>query len=81
MRRSLFPYINSSRAEHLSHGQEGGLPSSDCSFPGTAGQLAKAILHAPEIFAPLVGDDHKSDMVWQVTGPKARIGSSPIAMR
>lgn len=80
MRRSLFPYINSSRAEHLSHGQEGGLPSSDCSFPGNAGQLAKVMLHAPEIFAPLVGDHHKSDMVWQVTGPNARFGSSPIAM-
>ena len=79
--KSLLPYINSSRAQHLGEGQEGGLPSSDCTFPGTAGQLAKAILHAPEIFAPLVGDDHKSDMVWQVTGPKARIGSSPIAMR
>ena len=64
--RHEFPYINSSRALSLCEGQAGGLPSSDCSFPGNAAQLAKTILHAPEIFAPLVGDKHKSDPVWQV---------------
>ena len=64
--RSRLPYLNSSRLQHLGEGQAGGLPSSDCSFPGTCMQVAEVILHAQEIFAPLVGAEHKGDPVWQV---------------
>ena len=78
MARKELPYINSSRVHHLAEGQAGGLPSSDCSFPGTAAQVAKVILHAPELFGPLVGDKHKSDMVWQVAIATPR--SYPVAM-
>ena len=65
--RSRLPYMNSSRCKHLAEGQDGGLPASDCSFPGTAMQVAEVILHAQEIFAPLVGAEHKGDPVWQVS--------------
>ena len=64
--RNRLPHLNSSRVQHLGEGQAGGLPSSDCSFPGTAMQIAEVILHAQEIFAPLVGAEHKKDPVWQV---------------
>ena len=56
--RSKLPYINSSRAAHLAEGQAGGLPSSECSFPGTAMQINHVILHVQEIFRPMVGDEH-----------------------
>ena len=66
--RHELPYINTSRVLHLGQGQEGGVPSSDCSFPGTAMQVAKVILSVDVIFGPLCAE-HKKDPVWQV--PKA----------
>jgi hypothetical protein len=63
--RSKLPFINSSRASHLGEGQEGGLPSSECSFPGTAMQVAQVILHVQDIFGPLA-EGHRTDPVWQV---------------
>jgi hypothetical protein len=63
--RHELPYINTSRVLHLGQGQEGGVPSSDCSFPGTAMQVAKVILSVDAIFGPLC-TEHKRDPVWQV---------------
>lgn len=72
--RNRLPHINSSRAQHLKEGEKGGLPSSDSSFPGTAMQVAEVILHVQEIFAPLVGLEHKGDPVWQVRPDTVAIG-------
>ena len=36
---SNFPHLNTTRIKHLGEGMEGGLPSTDCSFPGTAAQV------------------------------------------
>ena len=61
-----FPYLNGTRIRHLTEGQGDGLPSSDCSFPGTAGQIARVILHVQGIFGAMTAE-HKKDPVWQVT--------------
>ena len=66
------PYVNSSRATHFSEGQAGGLPSSDCSFPGTAMQIAKLILHAHSCFGPMLTKEQARDPVWQVTANSYR---------
>ena len=82
--RHELPYMNTSRIMHLGQGQERGLPSSDCSFPGTAGQIAKVILHVHDIFGPLA-KEHKKDPVWQVTEALIAIGwlsdSYPVAVQ
>ena len=65
--RKSLPYVNSSRAKHLTEGEAGGIPAGDASFPGTAGQLSTLILHIQKVFGPLVGDAYKRDPVWQVS--------------
>ena len=64
--RSDFPYLTSSRIGHLYEGAKGGVPSTDCSFPGTAGQIAHVLLHIPAIFSSMVPSDKKKDAVWQM---------------
>lgn len=71
--RHELPYVNSSRATHLGIGQGGGLPSSDCSFPGTAMQIAKLILNVNICFAEILTPEQKRDPVWQVTANSYRI--------
>ena len=61
-----FPYVNSTRAAHLKQGQEGGAPSSDCSFPGTAIQVAHLLLCLPGVFGARVPPQKKSENVWQM---------------
>jgi hypothetical protein len=63
--RSYFPYINTTRVEHLREGMEGGKASADCSFPGNAVQLAHTVLHIVAIFKPFVPPDKRDDVTWQ----------------
>ena len=74
LKRHDFPYINATRAQHLTQGQEGGLPSSDCAFPGTAIQVAHLVLHLPRIFGPMVPATRKRENVWQLALLTSKIG-------
>ena len=59
-----FPYVNSTRAAHLKQGQEGGIPSSDCSFPGNAIQVAHLLMHLPGVFGAHVPPKEKKGNIW-----------------
>ena len=71
--QSEFSRVNTSRAKHLAEGQEGGRPSGECSFPGTAMQIAKVILHVDGIFGPLLNAEQKEHPVWQMALLTCRI--------
>ena len=64
--RSDFPYLNTTRVEHLSQGMEGNKVSSTCSFPGNASQLGMFVRHAHGILQDLVPVSMKKDPVWQM---------------
>ena len=59
-----FPHVNSTRAGHLKQGQEGGIPSSDCSFPGNAIQVAHLLMHLPGVFGAHVPPKEKKGNIW-----------------
>ena len=61
-----FPHVNSTRVGHLKQGQAGGIPSSDCSFPGNAIQVAHLLLHLPGVFGSCVPPAEKKGNVWQM---------------
>ena len=63
--RNHFPYVNSTRVHHLLEGQDGGLPSSSCSFPGTAMQVAHLLIHLPSMWSASVPEAKRKDPVWQ----------------
>ena len=67
---SDFPHLSSSRVTHLGEGTEGGRPSTDCSFPGTAAQIAHFVLHMTDILRPLVPESKRGDQVWQIMALK-----------
>ena len=71
---SDFPHLNSSRVAKLAEGSEGGLPSTDCSFPGTAAQIGHFILHMTDILRPLVPETKRGDQVWQMALKMHQIG-------
>ena len=71
--RADFPYLNTTRIEHLGEGATGGIPSADCSFPGTAAQIGKLLLHLPAILGPLVPKEKRGEQVWQVALLMAKI--------
>ena len=71
---SDFPHLNSSRVTHLGEGTEGGLPSNDCSLPGTAAQIGHFILHLTDILRPLVPETKRGDQVWQMALKMHQIG-------
>ena len=73
-KRSFFPYINSTRVEHLKEGIAGNIASTDCSFPGTASQLAHVVLHLVSVFGPLIPQDKKDHLVWQYALLLCKIG-------
>ena len=72
--RGDFPYVNATRAQHLTAGQEGGVPSSDCAFPGTALQVAHMVLHLNAMLGHLVPSAQKRSNVWQWALLTSRIG-------
>ena len=72
---SDFPHLNSSRVAKLAEGSEGGLPSTDCSFPGTAAQIGHFILHMTDILRPLVPETKRGDQVWQMALKMHQIGN------
>ena len=71
---SDYPHLSSTRVAHLGEGGEGGLPSTDCSFPGTAAQIAHFVLDMAEILRPLVPETKRGDDVWQMALKMDRIG-------
>jgi hypothetical protein len=71
---SDYPYLSSSRVAHLGEGSEGGRPATDCSFPGTAAQIAHFVLDMAEILRPLVPETKRGDGVWQMALKMDRIG-------
>ena len=71
---SDFPHLSSSRVTHLGEGTEGGRPSTDCSFPGTAAQIAHFVLHMTDILRPLVPESKRGDQVWQMALKMHQIG-------
>ena len=72
---SDFPHLSSSRVTHLGEGTEGGRPSTDCSFPGTAAQIAHFVLHMTDILRPLVPESKRGDQVWQMALKMHQIGN------
>ena len=72
--RSDYPYINTTRMQHLREGMEGGLPSTDCAFPGTAAQIANTVLDIPKIFQHLVPPAKRKDLVWQMANLLCKVG-------
>lgn len=66
LRMNDFPRMNNARVNTLGEGATGGLPSTDCSFPGTAGQVAHVLLHLPAIFRDMVPAGKQKDPVWQM---------------
>ena len=72
---SDFPHLNSSRVAKLAEGTEGGRPSTDCSFPGTAAQIAHFVLHMTDILRPLVPESKRGDQVWQMALKMHQIGN------
>ena len=73
-RQGELPKVNTTRAKHLAEGEKGGLPSKDCSFPGTASQIANLILAVDVALGPLVPPQHKRDPVWQMVLMLCKIG-------
>ena len=71
---SDFPFLSSSRVAKLAEGSEGGLPSTDCSFPGTAAQIGHFILYMTDILRPLVPETKRGDQVWQMALKMHQIG-------
>lgn len=71
---SDFPHLSSSRVAKLAEGSEGGLPSTDCSFPGTAAQIGHFILYMTDILRPLVPETKRGDQVWQMALKMHQIG-------
>ena len=61
-----FPYLSSSRLAKLSEGQAGDIPDGDGEFPGTASQMYHLIVHAPNMWAPLVTQECKRTLPWQI---------------
>ena len=72
---SDFPFLSSSRVAKLAEGSEGGLPSTDCSFPGTAAQIGHFILYMTDILRPLVPETKRGDQVWQMALKMHQIGN------
>ena len=64
--RHSFPSLTAGRIRLLTEGGAGGVPSADCAFSGTAGQIAHVLLHIPAIFGSLVPKDKRNDTVWQM---------------
>lgn len=71
---SDFPHLSSSRVAKLAEGSEGGLPSTDCSFTGTAAQIGHFILYMTDILRPLVPETKRGDQVWQMALKMHQIG-------
>ena len=72
--RHELPYLNTTRITNLGTGMDGGLPSSDCSFPGTASQVGHFMLYLPSILGPLVPQEHRNHQVWQMALLMTKIG-------
>ena len=64
-RRHRYPWINPSRLAKLREGQAGGLPLSDCAFPGTAAQVMYMALASTSMFLPRLPAHATQTPVWQ----------------
>lgn len=65
IRKGTFPFINEARLKIQQEGQAGGLPHSDCAFPGTAAQIMHLVLASLDIFSTLLPTDALGTPEWQ----------------